>query len=230
MTEPKALIAAMRQVFGAGIGIGVADPKAPDGKPWPEEAAAIARAIPRRQREFAAGRDAARAAMDELGLEPQAVPQAPDRAPIWPAGLVGSIAHCDNVAIAAVAPAHRLQAIGIDIEPASALDLDLWDTICTQAERSWLNGQPARDRGRLAKLIFSAKESVYKAQYTLSGKLIGFQDVEISLSQRKEEFSASFLSKSNVLSDHPRPEGRWIISQGLIISVLILPHRVTAAL
>ena len=103
----------------------------------PEEAPAIARAISKRRDECTAGRDAARAAMRVLGLAPTAIPQGTDRAPIWPTGLTGSIAHCDHICIAAGAPIKKCASLGLDIEPAIPLAEDLIPTVCTAGERKW---------------------------------------------------------------------------------------------
>ncbi len=170
-----ALAGALRTMLGPAVGIGITDPADAIDDLWDVENPAMARAIPKRRYEFAAGRRAARTAMAALGLPHAAVPSGPDRAPGWPAGLTGSIAHCDAVCIAAVSQNHR--SIGIDIEPAEDLPADLITIICTDAEQAWL---PQTGRGRVAKQIFSAKEAVYKAQYPLTGRIIGFDDLNLS--------------------------------------------------
>ena len=162
-------------MLGPAVGIGVTDPADTIDDLWDVKNPAMARAIPKRRYEFAAGRRAARAAMVSLGLPPAAIPQGSDRAPVWPAGITGSIAHCDQVCIAVVSQNHR--SIGIDIEPATPLADDLIPLICTGAEQAWLSETA---RGHLAKQIFSAKEAVYKAQYPLTGRIIGFDDLNLS--------------------------------------------------
>jgi 4'-phosphopantetheinyl transferase EntD len=170
--------AALRKMLGPHVGIGVTDP-AEIAALWEDETAAIAHAIPKRRAEFAAGRRAARAAMTEIGHAPFAIPQGRDRAPIWPVGLSGSIAHCDSCCIAAVALKENYASIGVDIEPATPLAPDLVEVICTAEERAWLAGEPSP--GLAAKVIFSAKEAVYKAQYPLTGKVLGFDDVTLEM-------------------------------------------------
>lgn len=170
--------AALRQMLGPHAGIGVTDP-AQDAALWDEEAAAVARAVPKRRTEFAAGRSAARAAMAEIGFAPAAIPQGRDRAPIWPVGLSGSIAHCDTCCVSVVALQEHYAVLGVDVEPATPLAPDLVAVICTPAERAWLAGEP--DPNLAAKMIFSAKEAVYKAQYPLTGKVIGFDAVTLDM-------------------------------------------------
>ena len=200
--------AALRQMLGPHAGIGVTDP-AQDAALWDEEAAAVARAVPKRRTEFAAGRCAARAAMAEIGFAPAAIPQGPDRAPTWPSGVSGSIAHCDTCCVSVVALKEHHQTLGVDIEPATPLSPDLFAVICTPAERAWLAGEP--DPGLAAKMIFSAKEAVYKAQYPLTGKVIGFEAVTLDMTD-----GAFRVVGDPTLANM---KGAILIEGGLILSV-----------
>src|SRR5690606_967724 len=74
----------LEHAMGPGTGVACTGVEGNLQRLWPVEHAAISHAVPRRQREFAAGRTAARAAMSQLGWPPSAVPSAPDRSPIWP--------------------------------------------------------------------------------------------------------------------------------------------------
>lgn len=190
MTE--AVRAALRAMLGDHVGIGLADPRAPEQGLLTPELPFIARAIPKRRREFAAGRRAARAAMAELGLPATPIPVGAQRAPLWPDGIVGSIAHCDTLCIAAVSRTHH--SLGIDIEPAAPLPPDLEDIICTPTERAWLDTLPPDTRSLRARQIFCAKEAFYKAQYLLTGRVIGFQQVDLRLEQKQGLFRDGFTT------------------------------------
>ncbi|MEZ4403239.1 MAG: 4'-phosphopantetheinyl transferase superfamily protein [Kofleriaceae bacterium] len=147
---------------------------------WPAEAAAIAGAAPGRVAEFARGRDCARAALAALGLAPGAIGRASSRAPVWPAGVVGSITHCPGYTAAAVARAPVVTSVGIDAEPNQPLPEGVLATVATTAERAALAGLPpgvAWDR-----LLFAAKESVYKAWWPLTGRWLGFEDATVTIS------------------------------------------------
>ena len=72
---------------------------------FPEEEALVAGAVTKRREEFAAGRNAARAALAGLGPPPCPLLRAGRRAPAWPQGIVGSITHCSGFCCAVVAPA-----------------------------------------------------------------------------------------------------------------------------
>ena len=86
--------------LGPGVGMACTDVDGDPRELWPQEREAVLKAIPRRQREFAAGRAAAREALTQLGWPAQAIPSAPDRSPVWPEGLVGSIAHTHSTCVA----------------------------------------------------------------------------------------------------------------------------------
>ena len=80
-----------------------------------EPPAHLRRAVSRRVAEFHAGRFCAATALRALEVD-GAVATGADRAPIWPAGVVGSITHTNRFAAAAVALDTRARAIGLDTE------------------------------------------------------------------------------------------------------------------
>jgi 4'-phosphopantetheinyl transferase EntD len=176
-----AIEAAARRLFPPDVAVAALDPRTARAGLLPEEAAAIAAAVDRRCREFTAGRLAARRAMVALGAPALPIPSGPDRAPVWPDRIVGSISHTATACVAAVARAPAVRSLGIDLEPAAALAPDLVASICTGPELAWLDAQPAARRGRLATLIFSAKECAYKAQYPLTRTLCGFDAMRVEL-------------------------------------------------
>jgi 4'-phosphopantetheinyl transferase EntD len=145
-------------------------------------------AIPARRLEFAAGRAAARQALVELGLPAAAIPMQPDRSPQWPLGVAGSITHSATACLAAVT--NRCKLIGLDLEPATPLEAALWPDILLRQEQTLLKTRSQPER--LAKLIFSAKEATYKAQYPVSRTLFGFDVIHITL--QDHSFTATFTT------------------------------------
>lgn len=145
----------------------------------PDEATRISHASGKRRREFAAGRMCARAALVELGMaSDRPLGSAPDRAPLWPEGVIGSISHTDDYCIAVLARADRSDdGIGIDVERFGRVGDNLHRTIFTTAERSWLGRLPGPERAETATTLFSGKEAFYKAQHPLTGSWVGFKDV-----------------------------------------------------
>jgi 4'-phosphopantetheinyl transferase EntD len=148
---------------------------------FPEEAQNIAQAVDSRRRQFTAGRLLARRAWQELGVPPSALLNDEQRVPTWPAGIVGSITHTHGWCGAVVARASEFGALGADVEAASALDLDLWQRVCRPEEREFLGRQSQGLAGLLAKAVFSAKESIYKALYPTVRVFLDFQAMHIEI-------------------------------------------------
>lgn len=154
--------------------------------PFAGDLAAVAGAVPSRQRSFLLGRLAAYAALRRLGAPSRPLRIGADRAPCWPAGFVGSIAHTDDVAVAVAAPAHAVAALGIDVERARDLEPDMWPTVATERERVWLAAQPPARRGTLALRLFCAKEAVYKAWYPGGQRVLEFEEVDLAVEDATE--------------------------------------------
>lgn len=148
----------------------------------PEEARHVAKAVPKRIAEFAAGRACARAALRALGVVDFALLPAPDRQPQWPAGFVGSITHTTGYAAAAVAPQSSMLALGLDAEVIGAPTRDIWSTIARADERLWLESLPAGEQPAAVTLLFAAKEAFYKCQYPLVGEWLDFHDLRVRVS------------------------------------------------
>jgi 4'-phosphopantetheinyl transferase EntD len=179
-------------------------------------AEALPNAVPRRLREFAAGRSAARAAFLQLGYPAVAVPAGPDRAPIWPVGLIGSITHSDSLCLAAVTRQPCL--IGVDLEPMTPLDADLWDVVLLPEEQAALHG--VADANLLAKCLFSAKEAAYKAQYGRSKTVFGFELMQVTLSENG--FSARLMQAVPGFDAGFVFHGRMQVSQGHILTAVCM--------
>lgn len=142
----------------------------------PEEFGAFANSVAKVQRASGAARIVARELLAQLGQAPRPLPKSASGAPIWPDGIVGSLAHDAEVAVAAVARRGDYAGVGIDIEPAQPLDHDLIDIIATPSERGAIADDPLQ-----ARVLFTVKEAVYKAVHPLDGIFLDHHDVEVSL-------------------------------------------------
>jgi 4'-phosphopantetheinyl transferase EntD len=109
-----------------------------------------------------------------------ALPKDAAGAPQWPEGVVGSLAHDARVAVAAVARSGQFSALGIDIEPAEFLPSDMLSLVATPRERRRIDDDPY-----LGRLLFTAKEAVYKAVHPLDHVFLEHHDIEVSLAERK---------------------------------------------
>jgi len=128
------------------------------------------------RRASGAARIVARMLLSRFGREPYAIPKSTAGMPVWPDGIVGSLAHDAKVAVAAMAARPEFQSVGIDIEPAEPLAPDLLDIVATAKERDRIGDDPLRGR-----LLFSIKEAIYKAVYPLERTFLDHHDVEVSL-------------------------------------------------
>ena len=213
----------LRPLLSDAIAIASCDPLGTPPAPLPEESACLSpNAVEKRIREFAAGRAAAHQAMRALNLRPAPILVGPKRAPLWPAGLTGSISHCDSCALAAVGLAETFSGIGIDIEEDTPLSGNLWDSIASAPEQGWMAAQP--DPGRAGKLLFSAKEAAYKAQYAISGRFFGFSGMELSFDMSAGRFTACFTSDQPPFSGGDSLKGRFAIGSEVIITAVEIPR------
>lgn len=192
---------------------------------YPEEAALVARAVASRRCEFAVGRHCAHRALARLGIAAQPLLAGPDRAPCWPEGVVGSITHTQGggagYCCAAVADRRRVSALGIDAEGSEALDASLWGMVLTAEEAGPLTGKPAG--GRLAKIIFAAKEATYKALSSRLGRVLDFAEVCIRLGPRLGCFTAELrLPEGPLLVPQGRCAGRYAVVDGLVFAVVAI--------
>jgi len=142
----------------------------------PEELVALASSVVKVRRASGAARIVARELLLGLGKTQQAIPKTTSGMPIWPDGIVGSLAHESKIAVAAMAKQRDYLSLGIDIEPAEALDPNLLELVATAKERQTIPDEPCSGR-----LLFSVKEAVYKAVYPLDGVFLDHHDVEVCL-------------------------------------------------
>jgi 4'-phosphopantetheinyl transferase EntD len=139
------------------------------------EAAAMAAVAVDRRRASGAARHVVRGLMTRLGYARLPVLKEAFGAPVWPAGLTGSMAHDERIAVAAVGLRRDFAAVGIDVEPAVPLPADMLDLIATPRELRAIN-DPLD-----GKLLFAAKEAVYKAVHPRDGVFLEFHDIEVDL-------------------------------------------------
>jgi 4'-phosphopantetheinyl transferase EntD len=145
----------------------------------PAEAVYLGRAVPKREREFAAGRLCARRALAEFGIVDFPLEVADDRQPKWPDFMVGSITHTTGFCAAVAAPRTRIAALGLDSEVVGDVNAEIWHSICVASETAWVQSLPAPERAAAVTLIFSAKEAFYKCQYSVVRERLDFHDVSV---------------------------------------------------
>jgi len=189
---------------------------------WQEERY-IAGAVSQRQQEFRTVRVCARRALAQLGFAD--FPLVPDeqRAPVWPVGVVGSMTHCEGFRAVAVASSNEVRSMGIDAEVHAPLPAEILDIVLLPEEQRMVaeltrrNPEIAWDR-----LIFSAKESVFKAWFPVTRRWLDFLECQISLEGQSFQFQATIQTTDATATEHALTEmsGRWIAegpsNQGLL--------------
>jgi 4'-phosphopantetheinyl transferase EntD len=181
-----------------------------------EERILSAAAVEKRREEFRLGRAAAHFALRKLGLAaPPPILQGEGRQPVWPHGFIGSITHCSPWAIAAVASANHIWALGIDLENIERMNVQqVVRHICTESERLWVD-----EREERLTMLFAAKEAIYKAYYPHCRRYFDFKDVSLRWDQDERHFHGELLVdlskemlKGRPVSVHCQKQGSWSLS------------------
>ena len=203
--------------------VGVPPAVAATERLYPEEASSVAGAVEKRRLEFTLGRACGRAALVHLGASAGPITVDPERAPVWPRDVVGSITHRSHLAAAAVAWQSHFAGIGLDVETAAQLSPKVTARVCTAAELDWISSHPAPKGACWGTVIFSAKEAVYKAIFPLTRRWLGFSDVEIHLEPDHRRFVSRFVGESaGRLSSIGELSGTFAIRDGLVLAAVTL--------
>jgi 4'-phosphopantetheinyl transferase EntD len=185
---------------------------------FPEEAALLQGATEARRREFATARHCARVALARLGIAAAPILRGAKHEPLWPGDIVGSITHCRGYRAAAVAFSKNIMTAGIDAEPDGPLPDGVERRVLCDPERQWLTGAP--QGVNWDRVIFSAKESIYKAWFPLTGRWLGFDDAVVRIDPEAGVFHARLLVEC------PPPfrqfTGRFLVEDGLVLTAIAL--------
>jgi 4'-phosphopantetheinyl transferase EntD len=152
----------------------------------------LSNARAQRHCEFIAGRYCAIRAIQRLELSPNStsqtqIPIQPDRRPLWPLGIIGSISHSGDRAMAVIGSADNYIGLGIDCEIilTESAAVEIADLILDPLEKALLLDQQL-EYGLMLTLVFSAKESLFKALSPSLSNVISFHDLSIcSISESK---------------------------------------------
>lgn len=159
------------------------DEAMPDALADIEIPAHLAEAYLRRRVEFAAGRYCAREAMRRIApdLAHQAIAIGEAREPLWPSGVIGSIAHTRGIAGAVIARAGERRGVAIDIERRMDANAParIGSKIVGEGEMAHVVAQSGWDDEEALTLVFSAKECVYKALFGEVRRYFGFHAARI---------------------------------------------------
>jgi 4'-phosphopantetheinyl transferase EntD len=171
-----------------------------------QEETTLAHALPERLAEFRTARSCAREALRMLGEPANSIPVGADRAPVWPAEIVGSITHCVGYRAAVVAKHEHVLAVGIDAEPDAPLPPGVAEATFAAGETAATGGLPTG--ANWDRLLFSAKETIFKLQTQLEPA----PGIEIT-----------DVRADGTIRTTPGPPGvhidaRWVTGRGLIVT------------
>jgi enterobactin synthetase component D len=191
--------------------------------------ASLAKAVPKRQREFLAGRRLARRALAALDGAWAHAPleRGDDGAPVWPRGAVGSITHTRGYVAAVAAPAGVAWAIGLDAE--APLDPGRAERvrarIATADEIDAFSRQTGLEPADALTVIFSAKEALYKCLAARVGRRFDHLEARIAAS----ETGGFVATLTSTLNDEWRSgdavDGRFDRTAGVIRAGIVIAAR-----
>jgi len=171
-----------------------------------------------RRQEFATGRACARSALSLLGAPAENIDRDSRGAPLAPARFRLSISHTRSMAIAvAIRDMHDRRTIGIDIEEEQRICSKLSALVATPQELELARFH--RPGGNAAALIFSAKESAFKAAYPRIDRILGFDQVAVDVLS-----GTSFVAR--LLIDQPQSHreiaGRFAGEAGVVVTTALM--------
>jgi 4'-phosphopantetheinyl transferase EntD len=186
----------------------------------------LTEAIPKRKLEYLAGRYCASRALGQLGFhEPVTIPTGTMRSPIWPKGYLGAITHTGPYAAAVVGPETSWQGLGIDAEMiVDQSKPSLIRHVCCPNEfENVETDSPLSDR-ELFTLIFSAKESLFKALFPRVHSFFGFQVATLrQISRRKQCFTVQLVKNLNPdLQSGYQVTGHFIQTENRITTLITI--------
>jgi 4'-phosphopantetheinyl transferase EntD len=215
----------IEKLMPAGVACRDTFSDAPESTMFPEEAERVAKAVDKRRREFATVRHCARQAFAELGIPPAPLLNGERGAPLWPEGVVGSMTHCAGYRAAVVAHSVDIHTLGIDAEPHGPLPEGVLGVISRAEEKVHLAAlKAAGSEVHWDRMLFCAKETVYKAWYPLTHKWLGFEEASITLDP-DGTFVAKLMVPGPVVAGEQLDgfSGRWIVGDGLVITAIAIP-------
>jgi 4'-phosphopantetheinyl transferase EntD len=196
----------------------------PGEKPFPGEEDLIANAVEDRRREFITARRCARAALRAFGLPDTPIRPGTSREPRWPTGMTGSITHCTGYRAAAVARTADVDLLGIDAEPNDPLPDGVAESITVPGELEMLDRlnrtYPGTHWGRL---LFSAKESVYKAWFPVTRRWLDFEEARLTIDPAAATFTATLLTDGTRIDGKPpltTLHGHFAVTPGLVVTAV----------
>ena len=174
-----------------------------------------------RKEHYRSGRICAGEVLSKLGTRGQPVLRDPQtREPLWPEGISGAITHSGKWAAAAAGKTSDVLGIGIDLEDLERqVDSRISRHVCIPEEQKWLQECGEECLEQNLKIIFSAKESIFKAFFPYTRTYLHFHDARILMEQTLFQKSKSdSLSKKEKNSKSEKFEFVYLLLNDKVIS------------
>jgi len=164
----------------------------------------IKKAVKKRQLEFIAGRYCAKKCMDSYGISTTEIAIGENREPLWPDGIVASISHNQEFALCAASKVEHYSSVGVDIE--TILTIEQYNDISNQIlfdQEFDLIKTSKLSKNTFLSVVFSVKESLFKAIYKDVGYYFGFDAAEL-IAINVDKNSLKLALKEDLSSSHSR--------------------------
>ena len=117
-----------------------------------------------------------------------------------------------------------IKGVGIDLESFSrSVDFKIRSHVCVDSELEWLDSLPNEQANRALRIIFSAKESIFKCIYPSTKTYLSFKDAEVSVNETEKNFTFNIFKSFPGIIQHGYPNrGRYSeMNKMLLTSVYI---------
>ena len=174
-----------------------------------------------RKEHYRSGRICAGEVLSKLGTLGQPVLRDPQtREPLWPEGISGAITHSGKWAAAAAGKTSDVSGIGIDLEDLERqVDSRISRHVCIPEEQKWLQECGEDFLEQNLKIIFSAKESIFKAFFPYTRTYLHFHDARILMEQTLfQKSKPDSLSKKEKNSKPVKFEFVYLLLNDKVIS------------
>ena len=192
-----------------------------------EESIAESFDSPKRKAEFIMGRTVAHLALKKFNLETIPIlKNFETREPCWPKSIFGSITHSGNLAAAAAGLNEDISGIGIDLEDLSnKINLKISRHICVDDELKWLEKFSPEQANFNLRIIFSAKESIFKCFFPISRKYLHYKDAYVTINEKKSEFSFILSTAcSNITDVGYRNQGHFSVKDNFLLTSIYIKN------
>ena len=179
----------------------------------------------KRKIEFSQGRSCAHQALAKFKLEAQPIPRnAETREPCWPESVRGSITHSGKYVAVAVGMADDFSGIGIDLESLSSkVDFNISRHVCVEQELEWLKTLAPEKANQVLRIIFSAKESIFKCLFPISKTHLYFKDATVELDEDNAEFTFALSREcSGITKVGFRHRGNFSIIDKMLLTAIYI--------